>query len=271
MLEACIPCDKIKEMKEAASDDDSPSSSEEECDCDECLAFDTRLFAQPKPRGDCPICFLRLPLKTQVCYQACCGQFICIGCRYCLTRERCPFCNAAVPSSNVELKKQLMARIEKYNDPEAINIVGCSYNSGMYDFEINYDTAVTYWRRGSELNSAQAHFNLGTAYRTGRGVDPIDLNQTIHYYQCAAMEGHELARYQLGTVDYNRGKRGRAMRHYMIAARCGHDDSLKKVKEGYRLGLVTKEDFANTLRCFQAEVNEIKSEQRERAKVAMGL
>ena len=42
-------------------------------------------------------------------------------------------------------------------------------------------------------------------------------------------------------------------------------------KEGYMMGLVTKEDFANTLRCLQAEVNEIKSEQRERAKVAMGL
>ena len=42
MLEACIPCDNIKEIKEAASD--SPYSSEDECDCDKCLSFNNQLL-----------------------------------------------------------------------------------------------------------------------------------------------------------------------------------------------------------------------------------
>lgn len=268
MFESCIPCDKSEANLTLEEEE------EEECDCEECqqaAALDTRLFAPPKPREDCPICFLRSPLKTQVCYQACCGKFICIGCRYCLTRERCPFCNAAVPSSNIQLQNQLLARIEKYNDAEAINIVGCSHNSGLYDFEIDYDKAVEYFRRAGELGSAQAHFNLGTAYRTGRGVDGKDLGKTIHHYKLAAVGGHEIARYQLAAVDFNRGEKGRAMQHYMIAAKCGHDDSLHEVKKGYKMGLVKKDDFAATLRCHQASVNETKSEQRERAKVALGL
>jgi len=52
------------------------------------------------------------------------------------------------------------------------------------------------------------------------------------------------------------------MKHFIIAARSGLDESLKKVGEGYKAEHVTKEDYASTLR-YQVSANEMKSEQRK--------
>ena len=42
---------------------------------------DEKLFKQPPPKGDCPICMLLLPsLNTGWKYRSCCGKTICSGC-----------------------------------------------------------------------------------------------------------------------------------------------------------------------------------------------
>ena len=56
----------------------------------------------------------------------------------------------------------------------------------------------------------------------------------------------------------------RAVKHWMIAAKLGHDDSLYALKEGYKKGDVSKEDFAAALRGHQAAVDATKSPQREK-------
>ena len=38
-----------------------------------------------------------------------------------------------------------------------------------------------------------------------------------------------------------------AMKHFMISARAGYCDSLKEVGEGYKAGLVTKEEYMQML------------------------
>jgi len=55
------------------------------------------------------------------------------------------------------------------------------------------------------------------------------------------------------------------MKHWMIAARSGHDKSLKKVGEGYKDGHVTKDDYTKTLSTYQLSVNAMKSVQRTEA------
>ena len=80
------------------------------------------------------------------------------------------------------------------------------------------------------------------------------------------MKGSELARYNLGIAEENAGNLDRAMRHFMISAKCGHDDSLQAVKEGFMMGRVTKTDFEITLRAHKASQDEMKSDQRESAK-----
>ena len=56
----------------------------------------------------------------------------------------------------------------------------------------------------------------------------------------------------------------------MIAAKFGHDDALKMVKDGFREGDVTKEDFKKTLREHKASQDETKIDQRDRGRAARG-
>ena len=55
------------------------------------------------------------------------------------------------------------------------------------------------------------------------------------------------------------------MKHWIIAANLGDDDSIKIFKQCYAYGDVSKEDFAAALRAHQAAVNATKSPQREKA------
>lgn len=63
------------------------------------------------------------------------------------------------------------------------------------------------------------------------------------------MEGHVFARYNVGVTELDSSP-WRAYTHFMIAAKGGEDNSLKlkKTKQGYLEGFVTKDEFAETLR-----------------------
>ena len=91
------------------------------------------------------------------------------------------------------------------------------------------------------------------------------MKKAVHHYQIAAMMGNMCARFKLGCIEFQNGNYQRAMRHFMIAANCGHKDSLHNIKQGFRAGHVTKEDFERTLRTYQSSYDETKSEQRDRA------
>ena len=55
------------------------------------------------------------------------------------------------------------------------------------------------------------------------------------------------------------------MKHFIIAANLGHDDSLDTLKKGFRRGVVSKEDLEAALRAHQSAVDATKSPQREEA------
>ena len=97
---------------------------------------DEKLFKQPPPKEDCPICFLRLPtLNTRCTYMACCGKMICSGCMCTpvyddqgnvIAEKTCPFCRTTVPTTAEETIEQHNKRME-LNDAEAIYNMGCCY------------------------------------------------------------------------------------------------------------------------------------------------
>ena len=62
------------------------------------------------------------------------------------------------------------------------------------------------------------------------------------------------------------GNYHQAMKHYILAARAGHKFSLKAVKGGYMDGIVTKDEYANTLREYQKSQDEMKSYARDKAR-----
>ena len=66
------------------------------------------------------------------------------------------------------------------------------------------------WSQAAALGSSMAHFHLGTNYhREG------DLTKAKFHYEAAAMAGNEMARFNLGCMDYELGNRERAVKNWM--------------------------------------------------------
>ena len=99
----------------------------------------------------------------------------------------------------------------------------------------------------------------------GEGVAESIFEGRFHFI-IAAFGGHEAARHCLGMMERDIAKdTATAMKHFMIAARSGYDDSLKEVGEGYKAGVVTKDEYANTLRAHKEYQDRMKSKEREEA------
>ena len=56
------------------------------------------------------------------------------------------------------------------------------------------------------------------------------------------------------------------MKHFILAARAGDKDSLDVVKKRFMEGFVTKDEYANTLRAYQSRQDEMKSDERDKAR-----
>jgi len=73
----------------------------------------------------------------------------------------------------------------------------------------DYKAAVDRWRSPALKGDADAQFNLGQAYKLGRGV-PADLDQAEAWYGKAAAQGHEQAEASYGLALFANGRRDKA-------------------------------------------------------------
>lgn len=85
--------------------------------------------------------------------------------------------------------------------------------------------AVAIWRPLAEKGDADAAFNLGQAYRLGKGV-PTDLSQAQNWLEQAARKGHVDAQSTLGLLLFQNGNRVAGMRWLKLAAEAGEPKSL---------------------------------------------
>ena len=236
---------------------------------------DEELFKQPPPQyyGDCPICFLQLPsFNTGWKYQTCCGKTICSGCIHAplfdnqgnkVNNKKCPFCRTPHPNSNEEAVKRLKKRMD-LDDPIAIHNIGCYYRDGLYGFPQDHTKALDLFLRSGELGYAKVYNSIGYHYDIGIGVE-LDEEKAEHYYEIAAIRGDSQARHNVGCMEKDEGNVDRALKHWMIAVRSGHSNSLTRIKELYTNGDATKDDYAKALRVYQSYLSEIKSPQRDKA------
>ncbi len=74
----------------------------------------------------------------------------------------------------------------------------------------DYSGAIAQWRPLAEAGNADAQFNLGQAYKMGRGV-PANAATAQSWYQKAARQGHEQAQVNVGLLLYNGGRRQEAL------------------------------------------------------------
>lgn len=74
----------------------------------------------------------------------------------------------------------------------------------------DYAGAIAQWRGPAMNGDADAQFNLGQAYKLGRGV-PADLKTAEQWYRRAAQQGHIQAEDNLGLILFQNGDRQGAM------------------------------------------------------------
>lgn len=90
--------------------------------------------------------------------------------------------------------------------------------------------AVSEWRVPAAAGDPDAEFNLGQAYKLGRGV-PTDMNRAIDLYTRAAGKGHQRAIANIGLLLLQQGRTKAAMPHIQRAAAAGDP------KNQYALGI----------------------------------
>jgi len=176
-----------------------------------------------------------------------------------MLERKCPFCRHPVPNSQEEADRNYMKRVEA-NDPFAL----CHMGEKRCD-EGDYKGAVDYFKKAVKLGDADAHYNLSILYKDGEGGVEKDEKKEVYHLERAAIGGNPDARYDLGIAEWHKCRHARAVKHFIIAAKLGHDDSLRSLKDCYRKGLVSKEDFAAALRGHQAADDATKSPEREEA------
>ena len=232
---------------------------------------DELLFKQPESScyGDCPICCLPLPLhKKKSTFMSCCSKQICTGCSIAnMKREaegrlqpKCPFCRKPMQKTTEEMNERMMKRVEA-NDPLTLYEMG----AGRY-LENHYTAAFEYWTKAAALGNMDAHHQLAALYHEGKGVEK-DEKRALYHAEQAAIGGQPEARHNLGCEEGRNGRLDRAAKHWIIAAKLGHDESLEQVKRIFEAGLISKEDFAVALRGHKAAIEATKSPQREEGEV----
>ena len=266
-LEECNDCDLVRYCGDKCREDHR-EQHEEEYKNRKALLHDRKLFTQPDGThlGECPLCFLPLPIdKSKSLFWTCCSETICMGCVYAnfmsnihdkVKAKRCPFCREV--ADDVENNKRIMKRV-KANDPAAMRHMGLEYYH-----EGDYEGAFEYWKKAAELEDTDAHAQLGVMYREGKGVEK-DMEKADYHYEMAAIGGHPTARHNPGCIEWKNGNMARSVKHFIIAANLGEEESMKALWKHYSHGNITKEDLDATLRTHQAALVAMKSEQRDSA------
>ncbi len=73
----------------------------------------------------------------------------------------------------------------------------------------DFDAAVSQWRAPAVAGDADAQFNLGQAYKLGRGV-PVDPALAESWFRKAALQGHQQAEDNYGLALFQAGRKSEA-------------------------------------------------------------
>jgi cell division septation protein DedD len=100
-------------------------------------------------------------------------------------------------------------------------LYGQSVKAGIEAWQhADYDGAVSIWRPLAEKGDPDAQFNLGQAYRLGRGV-PINLALAKSWFERAAANGHLDAETTLGLLLFQNGDQASGLKWLRQAAQQG--------------------------------------------------
>jgi len=117
-LKDCDGCDLVKYCGDKCTGGHREQHFEE-CKMRRKELHDKELFNQPdgSHRGECPLCFLRMPLDIKKStFYSCCSKSICDGCVVAHQKSggghSCPFCREPMPDDDEEIEKRMRKRIK---------------------------------------------------------------------------------------------------------------------------------------------------------------
>ena len=267
-MNTCNKCDLVKYCN-AACKKKHKSKHKNKCERRVAEIYDEKLFRDPPPPEECPICFLPLAVDaSDSTFFPCCGKNICTGCICAMLESKganlCAFCRTPGAKSYEENVKRVNNLMEKGN-AIAFYVFAGFYEHGRMGMPQDWLKANELYLKAGEFGCAAAYFNLGNAFCSGeRGVE-VDMMKAKHYWELAAVNGSARARYNIGCIEEQAGNPQCACKHFILAAKAGHDISLNQVKTGFKHGLVTKDEYATTLRAHQKSQDEMKSEARDKS------
>ena len=234
---------------------------------------DERLYSQghERPEGDfCPICTQPVPMPTgkHSFFNVCCMKRVCRGCVLAAMKmgihDKCAFCRTPTPRGDAKVLSLVQARVGK-KDPDAIKFLGDKYSYGRLGLEKDTSRAVELYIEAAELGSVDAFYELGRVYFYGGSVEQ-DVERGLGFYEKAAMLGHSIARHNLGCYECDLGNYDLAVRHLLISAKMGHEESLGAFKTLFTKRHATKSQYGEALKGYQDALEEMKRPDREEAK-----
>ncbi len=106
----------------------------------------------------------------------------------------------------------------------------------------DYQTAISEWRGPAAKGDADAQFNLGQAYKLGRGV-PQDLVEAEKWYKKAADQGHLQASDNYGLVLFQSNRRAEALPYLQASAQRGEPRAQYVLGTGHFNGDFVEKDW----------------------------
>ena len=227
-MNSCNKCDLVAYCNVACKKKHK-SKHKKKCERRAKELYDEKLFQEHLPGDECPICFLPLPFGDRVAtFMACCGKRICSGCITAMDESNgadlCAFCRAPRYKPDEKRIEELKNLMDKGNAHAFYALAGL-YATGSLGMPLDWAKANELCHRAGELGCAEAYFNMGISYDYGDGVE-VDTNKAKHYYELAAMKGCVSARYNLGVIEVQADNFHRAYKHFILAARAGHNKAL---------------------------------------------
>ena len=239
---------------------------------------DIDLFAPIVEREECSICLIPLPIdEVEISFHTCCGKNICCGCAYKQTvtdikkgvpkhEMKCAFCCQLEPKNEIKAMKKLM----KKNNPEAFMLMSERYRLGDGVLQSN-TRSLEMSVRAAELGNAEAYRQIGIKYKDGIAVEE-NLSKAMEIYEVAAKKGSVQAHQNLAAFHSEHQNNHECIKHLTVAASAGFEDAMNDLMNAYKTynnELLSKEELAQTLRSYQMSSNEMKSKDRDDARVAM--
>ncbi|EJK47349.1 hypothetical protein THAOC_33934, partial [Thalassiosira oceanica] len=219
----------------------------------------------------CPLCCLPIapPVEKHSKLEPCCLKTLCDGCVLASAKRgmgnMCAFCRTATPDDD-QARLTLVRKRVHAKDPVATEFLAHAYYDGNNGLQQDIPRAIELWTEAANLGDLDAHYRLGYIYDEGDGVEK-DVARGIRHWQQAAIKGHPGSRHALvGSHEYTNENHELAVRHLMISAKMGYQESLNAIKLVFMKGHASKPQYAEALKGYQTALEETKSPQREEAK-----